>query len=93
MGASIASAAPVPDPAGADSRASIHVQATPSIKVVGQNVEITLPGDEARQVTIYAITGQVVKSLTIHPGTTSIDLKSGYYIIKCDRMSQRVVIR
>ena len=85
-------AAPMPDPA-ADSRVAAQLQSSPSIKVVGQNIEISLPGDEARQVVVYAITGQVVKTLTVHPGVTTIELRAGYYIIKCDRLSQRVVIR
>lgn len=76
-----------------DNRAVAQLQAAPVIKVVGQTVEISLPGDEARQLVVYAITGQVVKTLVVQPGLTTIDLKAGYYIIKCDRLSQRVVIR
>ena len=74
---------------------SIHniANSAPTIKVVGSQVEISLAGDSQRQVVIYALTGQIVKSMTISPGTTVIDLPSGYYIIKCDSLSKRVVIR
>jgi hypothetical protein len=51
-------------------------------------------GDEPVQVTIYALTGQVVKSLTAEPSaTTYIELRAGYYIVKCDRHTQQVVVR
>lgn len=81
-------ASPMPEPAAV----TIETQA-PVIKVVGQHVEITVPGDQQRQVIIYALTGQVVKSLKVNPGMNSIELPAGYYIVRCDRLSQRVVIR
>lgn len=46
----------------------------PIIRVIGSHVEITLQGNESRVVVCYSLTGQIVKTLTIHPGTTQIDL-------------------
>lgn len=63
----------------------------PIIRVIGSHVEITLQGNESRVVVCYSLTGQIVKTLTIHPGTTQIDLPTGYYIIRCERYSQRVI--
>ena len=65
----------------------------PQIKVMSGQIEITLPGDEPRVVTIYALTGQVVKSFTATPGANIIELPKGYYIVTCDRVSTRVVIK
>lgn len=65
----------------------------PIIRVVGSHVEISLSGNESRVVVFYSLTGQIVKTLTIHPGTTLIDLPTGYYIIRCERYSQRVILR
>ncbi len=65
----------------------------PVIRVVGSHIEITLPGNDSRVVVCYSLTGQIVKTLTIHPGTTLIDLPTGYYIIRCERYSQRVILR
>lgn len=65
----------------------------PSVKVLPGRVEITNPGEEARNVTIYSLTGQVIKSFVAQPGTTAIELNPGYYIIKCDRISMRVVVK
>lgn len=70
-----------------------ELAAMPAVRVVGGQVEITVPGDEARQVTVYTLTGQIVRTLTAQPGVTQIDLPAGYYIVKCDRLSQRVIVR
>lgn len=65
----------------------------PTVKVLPGRVEISNPGDEARQVVVYALTGQIVKTIVAQPGVTTIELPAGYYIIKCDRMSCRVVVK
>lgn len=72
-----------------------HVEAVakPVVKVVNGHVEITVPGDDNVQVIIYALTGQVVKNVTVPSGTSIIDLPAGYYIVKCDGLSQRVIVR
>lgn len=81
-------------PAAADApRQASEMAAMPVVKVINGHVEIHLPGDENRQVIVYALTGQVVKSVTANPGVTVIDLPAGYYIVKCDRLSQRVIVR
>lgn len=81
-------------PAGADaSRQGVEMSAMPVVKVVNGQVEIHLPGDENRQVEVYALTGQRVKTVIANPGVTVIDLPAGYYIVKCDRLSQRVIVR
>lgn len=69
------------------------VTTQPQVRVLGGRVEITVPGDEERPVTIYALTGQVVKSLSASPGVTTVELPKGYYIVKCDRVSCRVVVK
>lgn len=71
----------------------IETAAIPVVKVMNGHVEIHLSGEESRQVLVYALTGQLVKSVTATPGVTVIDLPSGYYIVKCDRQSQRVIVR
>lgn len=80
------------DPAEGIGQQSV-ASSQPQVRVLGNHVEITVPGDEDRTVTIYALTGQVVKTLTAAPGVTTVDLPKGYYIVKCDRVSSRVVIK
>lgn len=76
-----------------DAQTQTIVVNQPQVRVLNGQVEITVPGDEDRNVTIYALTGQVVKTITAAPGTTTVDLPKGYYIVKCDRMSCRVVVK
>lgn len=72
---------------------SVEVSAQPSVRVVDGHVEISLPGEEPRQVAVYSLTGQLVKSIVVQPGVTVIELAPGYYIVRCDRLSQRVIVR
>jgi len=69
------------------------VAGQPQVRVTQGRIEITVPGDDARQVSIYALTGQIVKTFTAEPGVTTVELPAGYYIVKCDRVSCRVVVR
>ena len=71
---------------------SVVVQ-QPQVRVLGNQVEITVPGSEDCQVSVYSLTGQVVKVVTAVPGVNIIDLPKGYYIVKCDRVSCRVVVK
>lgn len=77
----------------ADVRAQAEMTVQPVIKVHNGVVEIMLSGNENRQVYVYSLTGQLVKSVNAQPGTTTIELPAGYYIVKCDRLSQRVIVR
>lgn len=63
------------------------------IKVKAHGVEVTVDDDESRDVTVYAITGQIVKHLQI-PGasTTLVELSPGCYIVRVDGLSRRVVV-
>lgn len=78
----------MPEPA-----ATTVVASQPQVRVLSGQIEITIPGDDSRQVQIYALTGQIVKDFVASPGVTLVDLPAGYYIIKCDRVTCRVVIR
>lgn len=77
----------------AEAPAQTVVASQPQVRVVGSQIEITVPGDDDRTVTIYALTGQIVKTLNATPGVTIVDLPKGYYIVKCDRISCRVVVK
>lgn len=83
----------VAQPAGAEAPRVSEAVAQPVVKVVRGHVEIHLPGDESRQVQVYALTGQLVKTVEVQPGVTVLELPAGYYIVKCDRLSQRVIVR
>jgi len=56
-------------------------------------VEIVITDDSTHDVVIYALTGQVVKQLNLNSGSTVVDLNPGYYIVRIDGLSKRVVVK
>ncbi len=64
-----------------------------SIKTGPHCIEISVTGRDGHDVTVYALTGQVVKHLIIPEGTTRIELNPGYYIVRIDGQSKRVVVK
>lgn len=80
----------MPEPTVAE---RVEAAARTTVKVVQGRVEIGIAGDESKQVYVYALTGQLVKTVTAHPGVTVLELPAGYYIVKCDGLSQRVIVR
>ncbi len=49
--------------------------------------------DDEHTVTIYALTGSIVRTERVTNGKTVIDLSRGYYIVKVDKTAKRVIIR
>lgn len=49
--------------------------------------------EEAVTFNIYSITGQIIKSVTIQNGNSNIDLPKGFYIVKCNQWSKRVIVK
>lgn len=66
--------------------------ASPSVYEGVGSVSIVNPGNEIT-FTIYSITGQVVKSFVMPTGNASIELPKGFYIIKCNLWSRKIVIK
>lgn len=79
------------------------IQAYAQQRAVGYVVSATTSGkgvltienntESACRFTIYSITGQVVRELTVKPGTERVELQRGFYIIKSEYGSQKVVVR
>lgn len=65
---------------------------TASIRTFHHAIEITV-ADYGHDAVIYAVTGQVVKQLSLDEGTTRIDLNPGYYIVRIDGQSKRIVVK
>lgn len=66
---------------------------TVKLKVHGHQLEIVNCDTEDKTVVIYALTGQIVKHFDAQPGSTVVDLNAGCYIVRIDRLSQRIIIR
>ena len=71
------------------------VNHAPEVKVSGNRVEINIESDSAPcQVEIYALTGQLVKSLPCAScDQIVVELSAGYYIVKVDRFARRIIVR
>lgn len=65
----------------------------PELKILNNSIEIVVSDDKDHTVAVYALTGQVIKNIVVSEGSTSIDLNSGYYIVKIDDTAKRVIIR
>lgn len=91
----LAAAAPVALSAADDAAYQAEFQAQrPSVKVLTGGVEIDNPSTDAVDVTVYAITGTLVKHIQVAPGDkVTLDLSAGYYIVKVDRYSTRVAVK
>jgi len=66
---------------------------TPNVSVEKGFIELTAPDGEAVKFEIFSITGQLVKSITVKGSTAKIDLPKGFYIIKCEFWTKRVMLK
>lgn len=65
-----------------------------SVEVTHSGIEISSAASETTAVTVYTITGSVVKTFYVQAGTrVTIDLPAGYYIVKTPQRSVRVLVR
>ncbi len=56
-------------------------------------VEISIADGDSHTVVVYALTGQVVKQMDVSGSDNAIDLAPGYYIVRIDGQSKRVVVK
>lgn len=80
--------------ANAKSAVEIRVSdRTPAVTVDKGYLELTAPESETVKFEIFSITGQLIKSVTVKSSTVKVDLPKGFYIIKCDSWTKRVMLR
>lgn len=67
------------------------------VNIVGSNGCMTIDNyGDSRELTftVYSITGQIVKSVSVANGSSmTINLPKGFYIVKCDYWSRKVVVK
>lgn len=74
--------------------ATVQVEQHASIKALNGAVEIDNATGKAVDVAVFAITGSLVKQVTIDSGESlRIELPSGYYIVKAGDTLKRVAVR
>lgn len=65
----------------------------PGLKVTGSSLEL-MCGDRVNvKFEIFSITGQLVKAVTVASGTARVELPKGFYIVKCENWTRRVMLK
>lgn len=69
------------------------IENVPVVSVEKGFVELTAPEGDVVKFEIFSITGQLVKSVTVKSSTVKVDLPKGFYIIKCENWTKRVMLK
>lgn len=65
----------------------------PVVSVDKGYIELTAPDSEVVKFEIFSITGQLIKSVSVKGSTAKVELPKGFYIIKCEAWTKRVMLR
>ena len=72
----------------------LPVESAASVKVEGTTVVVDNLGDESIEVAVFAITGTMVRHISVAPGSSAeIELKAGIYVVRAGKHSQKVAVR
>lgn len=74
-------------------REEIQAAATPSVSIDGAVIEMRNPYSEPVKFQIYSITGQLIKSVVVKSVPVRLELPKGFYIVKCDNWTKRVMLK
>lgn len=64
----------------------------PSVSSAGNVIELRSNGSGTVRFEIFSITGQLIKSVNVK-SVSRIELPKGFYIVKCDAWTKRVVVK
>lgn len=67
--------------------------AAPSVRAIDGVLELYCGHQQNVTFKIFSITGQLVKSVTVASASARIELPKGFYIVKCDKWTRRVMLR
>ena len=54
--------------------------------------KLNFNGADSKEVSVYSVSGQLIKQFSTNPGETSVELKSGLYLVKVGSETIKVVI-
>lgn len=78
---------------GDEARGNDTVVSSTSVYSGNGMIVLNNNSEEAVTFNIYSITGQMIKSVTIQGGNSNVDLPKGFYIVKCNQWSKRVIVK
>ena len=68
----------------------------PNVKVSGSVLEFDVAADRPNEIVrfeIFSITGQLVKAVNVGSTPVKVELPKGFYIIKCENWTRRVMLK
>lgn len=74
-------------------REEAQAAAVPSVRVDGVVIEMRNPYSEPVKFQIFSITGQLIKSVIVKTAPVRLELPKGFYIVKCDNWTKRVMLK
>lgn len=80
-------------PAQSLPREEVQLAASPSVSIDGAVIEMRNPYSEPVKFQIFSITGQLIKSVVVKAVPVRIELPKGFYIVKCDNWTKRVMLK
>lgn len=71
------------------------IEAQPSVRVnpEGDVIELFNPTTEPVKFEIFSITGQLIKSVVVKSVPQKVELPKGFYIVKCDNWTKRIMLK
>lgn len=65
----------------------------PTVEVTGMVLEFRTNGSEPVKFKIFSITGQLIKTIVVKSVPVKVELPKGFYIVKCDTWTKRVMLK
>lgn len=65
----------------------------PGLRVTGSSLDLMCGDSVNVKFEIFSITGQLVKAVTVASGTARVELPKGFYIVKCENWTRRVMLK
>lgn len=72
---------------------NVSESGAPSVSASAGAIELSCGAIQTVKFQIFSITGQLVKSVTVTGGTVKIELPKGFYIVKCESWTRRVMVK
>lgn len=64
----------------------------PTLQAHHGKLLINIPGSDNVTISVLALTGKLVKQVTVTPGHTQLDLPAGFYIIRIGQTVKRIAM-
>ncbi len=74
-------------------REEVQAAAAPSVTIDGVVIEMRNPYPEPVKFQIFSITGQLIKAVIVKTAPVRLELPKGFYIVKCDNWTKRVMLK